>query len=770
VPTALVQALHSRIAQGGELFHRGSYTEAAQVFESVFHSAQSLSLPEVAGRALGNWGACQYALHEYQAALRSFLEAHRLAQSVGDTASQAVCDANIASLYSEMGEFEAAAQWIERSLERMPEDARRKHLPQLQIQLAILRGRQRRMAEAAELFQQGIDGADRAGDLELSAIGWTRWGDALLAQGDLPRAEGALLEAYHTRKLQHLPLDSSYRSLGRLRLAQGDLASASVLLDRAVELAARPQGLMPTWDIYHSRGRVRLAQGRLREALEDLRIALRLGRAWRWSAPADDAIRVGTEGMLDQVHAAFIEAGNRLYLETRDPALLRETFAADEENRSASLRALLAEPKSAGQDLPENHVELLGRLQRAEVAGLRSGETAGLAAARAELIRTEASLGPDLRPLPVDLVESVRRDLDNGFALFSFHLGSSISWLWALDRAGPELYQLPPRGAIESQVSMVTAAIRDGRPDADRLSATLYHTLFGPAAARFRRADHWLLALNDALFDLPASALVESMFPRPVYVAERHTVEVIPSAASWLESATRSKSQLSTLFLGLGDPIYNRADARVAANSPDGQGDLALPRLVGSGKEIDACARAWRGPSVLLRGQGASREGLRQQLRCHPAVVHLATHFLASAARSRYGLIALSFSPGGDTELLTPAEISGWRIETGLVVMSGCHSASGAALPGTGVPGLTRAWLVAGAQSVLASLWDTRDDDGALFSVLYGSLRSTIRLDAPRALREAQLAMIRSGGRLSRPAYWGAYFVVGNQRKGKLPQ
>jgi CHAT domain-containing protein len=479
---------------------------------------------------------------------------------------------------------------------------------------------------------------------------------------------------------------------------------------------------------------------------------------------------MGTEGMLDQVHSAFIEAGNRLYLETRVPALLRETFAAEEENRAASLRALLSETKSAGPDLPQAYWELLDRLQRAEVAGLRNGGVADLDATRAELIRMEASLGPDLHPLPADLVEASRRTLEAGTALLSFHLGASISWVWALDRRGLEVYPLPPRNTIETQVRAAIAAIRDGRPDANEISAALYRMLFGPLDPRFQRAEHWLLASDDALFDAPISALVETLQPRPVYVAERHTVELIPGVAAWLDSAARPEPRLSPVFLGLGDPIYNHADTRLAAVSHHQKDALALPRLVGSGAEIDACARAWEGPSVLLRGKDASREKLAEELRRHPAAVHLAVHFLESAARAHYGLIALSFSAGGDTELLTPAEISRWRIQTGLVVLSGCHSAAGAALPGTGVPGLTRAWLAAGAQSVVGSLWDTKDDDGALFSVLYHNLHSAGRLDASNALREAQLAMIHADGSQSRPAYWGAYFVVGNQRKSILPQ
>ncbi|PWU03315.1 MAG: hypothetical protein C5B51_19220 [Terriglobia bacterium] len=752
------------------MFRNGRYTDAARVFESAFHIAQSLNLPDLASRALGNWGGCQYALHQYQAAVRSFLEAQRLATQANDTASRAVIDANIASLYSEMGEFEAAAQWIERSIRAMPRGEQTKYLPQLQIQLAIVRGRQGRKREAISLFYQGIEGADRAGDLRLYSNGWTRLGDALLSFGDLPEAEDALVEAFRTRKLHHLPLDIDYRSLGRLRLAQGDLGAASTLLDRAVELAGQSQGLLPTWDIYHSRGRVRLAQGRLREALEDLRVAQRLGRAWRWSAPADDAIRVGTEGMLDRVHSAFVEAGNRLYLETRTPTLLLETFAADEENRAASLRALLSDQRSAAPDLPADYWELLGRLQRAEVAALRTGETAGLAATRADLVRMEASLGPDLHALPDDLVNRVRQRLGSDTALLSFHLGPERSWLWAMDGEGLEVYELASQRDIQTKVRHAIAAIRNSGPDTSRLSADVYQTLFGRAAPRFRRAGTWLLALDDALFDLPVSALIETLGPQPVYVAERHIVQVIPGAASWLESAAHPEPQLSSYFVGLGDPIYNRADPRAQATPGPMQDELGLPRLVGSGTEVEACARAWQGPAVLLRGNQATRETLAEQLQHRPAVVHVAAHFLESADPSHYGLIALSFSPRGETELLTPAEISRWRIQTGVVVLSGCHSASGAALPGTGVVGLTRSWLAAGAQSVIGTLWDTQDDDGTLFSVLYRSLRSGGRLDAARALREAQLTMIRSNGRLSRPEYWGAYFAVGNQGKATLPK
>jgi CHAT domain-containing protein len=773
----------ARLRPGAEAFGAGQYGDAANRFESLRQAALAARDDGLAARATGNLGACQFALHQYQPALRTFLEAHRLAEQAGDASYTAVLDVNIASLYSEMWELEAAAQWIEGALERVSGKDRREHLPKLLIQLAIVRARQRRMPEAAELFRQGTDGADQAGDLELYALGWSRLGDEFLKCGDLPHAEPALLEAYRVRKLHRLDLEGSYRDLGRLRLEQGDLTSASALLDRAVELAARPQGAIPSWDIYHLRGRVRLAQGRLREALDDLRIAARLARAWRWSAPPYDAARTGTEGMLDEVYSALVEAGNRLYLKTGDAALIRETFEAAEENRASSLRELLFGRRATPADVAASW-KALDRLQREEAQALRTQDPHAqdvVRATRAEIVRMQALPDAVAQPAAAGLLERTRAALDSHTALLSFHLGDSASWLWALDRAGLVLYVLPPRQEIESRIQAAMRAIRGNSADTAAAGANLFRTLFGPLDARFRHKTRWLLALDEELFDVPVAALLESTRPRPVYVAERRTTVVIPGAGYWLETATwPTAGQPAPVFLGVGDPIYNTADPRLphgranagtgwlsplelfTASSPRTDG-LVLPRLVASGAELDNCATAWDGESILLRGAGATRRNLAEQMRRNPAVVHFATHVLESSERPAFGLIALSLTDQKEAELLTPFEIAHWRIEAGLVVLSGCYSAQGAALPGTGLMGLTRAWLTAGARAVVSSRWPTPDEDGPLFKALYRNLRTERRADPGQALRTAQLEMIRSGGWHAQPRYWGAYYVIGGE-------
>jgi tetratricopeptide (TPR) repeat protein len=791
--------------EASRLFQAGRYQEALQRFEAARMMAVKALMPREAARARGNIGACQFALHQYRPALQSFLEAHRQAEAVNDRSAAAGLDANIASLYTELGELDAAAEWIQGTIKRL-NATDRSNLPQILIQLGTLRARQNRMPEARQLFSEGIAAADRAGDLNLYAIGWNRLGEEYLKRGELARAEAPLLEAYRIRKLNGLALDVSYRSLGRLRLEQGDLTSAAALLDRAVDLSTQAQGGIPTWDIYHYRGRVRMAQGRLRDAMGDLRIAVRLARDWRWNAPRDEPSRMGTEGWLELVHAALVEAGNRLYLETREPALIRETFEAAEENRAGSLRAVLSRGRWADPSgLPPAYWEALARLQRAEVQALRTrtlfnrdvinqhvinqhvfnqdaGSEETIAGVRSELVRMELALGPAVGPLPSSLLERTRQALDDDSALLSFQLGDRISWLWALDREGLALYALPARAEVEAQSQAAAHAIREDAAEGGDGPARLWRTLFGQLATRFQRKTRWLVALDRGStladsqgrftagglpFEAPLAALQDGSRQPPAYVAERHAIEIIPGAGYWVEAGSRTRQLPEPVFVGVGDPIYNTADPRLPplppGARPPSKPALMLPRLVGSGAELDACARSWQGERLLLKGADASRSNLAEQLLRNPAVVHFATHVLESSERPSYGLIALSLSARRESELLPPYEIAGWRTNAGLVVLSGCHSGQGAEIPGTGLLGLTRAWLMAGAHAVISSNWATRDESGALFGALYRNLSGERGGSPAAALRAAQLEMIRSGGWRAKPSYWGAYFVVGTQ-------
>jgi len=791
--------LTAQLKQSAKLFRTGDFHDAVTLSQQGYREALSSGELRIAARFLGNLGGCQFAIHQYREALQSYLEARKLAESVRDNATAGQLDFNISSLYFHLGQMDAAIEASGRAMARFSGPEGRAQLPKILTYLAGLQADQGSMPRALDLYRQAIAAASRAGDPETYALAWNDLGYVYLEHQKPAQAERALLEAYRVRKLNHLRnLEVCYRNLGMLRLEQGDPPAASVLLDRAVASSGQSGSLLPDWVFHYARGCVRLQQNRLQDALDDLRIAARLARNWRRAAFPDDATRVSTENMIQKVHSALVEAGNRLYFATHRRALAQETFESAEANRSASLRALLAEPRDWRRKLPDAYWETLQKLESAEVELLRSpAASSGPAGERVRqlqgaLIQWESSAGSSTDVELPDLLDHTRHSLRPDAAFLAFHLASPDSYLWALSRESFALYRLPPGPEIAALVAGFTKAVRQGSAETQAAGARIFRTLFGQLDPAIREKPRWLLALDAQLFELPFAALTEQTRSGvPVFLAERHSLE-ITSGAGMLAPVGGDRRFFDGPFLGVADPVYNMADPRwkgpqpasflsfFAARAGDSTAgdDLHLVRLAGSAREVAACAAAWTGPRTptLLEGASASRQRLQAALKGHPAVLHFATHMLdpyvgssvaagvASSRAARSGLIVLSLTQGGQHEVLSPVEIATWNLDGALISLSGCSSGSADALPATGLMGLTRACQAAGASAVVASHWPTPDDAGALFLSFYRYLRTAPQAGPAAALQRAQIDMLRSGTWRSNPLYWSAYFVTGNQQ------
>jgi CHAT domain-containing protein len=148
------------------------------------------------------------------------------------------------------------------------------------------------------------------------------------------------------------------------------------------------------------------------------------------------------------------------------------------------------------------------------------------------------------------------------------------------------------------------------------------------------------------------------------------------------------------------------------------------------------------------------------------SIIHFGTHVVPDPASPGSVAIALGLNSNGSADYLTAPDIAGWRCPAGIIVLSGCASGTGKALPGAGLLGLTRAWLVAGAQAVAATYWPIPDDAQSFFSAFYTHLQrhATTEISSSAAaasLRAAQIEAMRSGGAYAKPEYWAAFFVVG---------
>jgi CHAT domain-containing protein len=187
---------------------------------------------------------------------------------------------------------------------------------------------------------------------------------------------------------------------------------------------------------------------------------------------------------------------------------------------------------------------------------------------------------------------------------------------------------------------------------------------------------------------------------------------------------------------------------------------------------------------TIYRGADATESRLKE---VHgPKILHLATHgfFLAdepgpkagfAGAETlatetlenpllRSGLVlagANQLSSGNDDGVVTALEAAGLDLwGTQLVALSACETGVGKVTNGDGVYGLRRALVIAGAESLLMSLWQV--DDDATRDLMAGYY-TKLSAGKPRssALREIQLE-IQGTPKYAHPYYWASFLSTGD--------
>jgi CHAT domain-containing protein len=199
-----------------------------------------------------------------------------------------------------------------------------------------------------------------------------------------------------------------------------------------------------------------------------------------------------------------------------------------------------------------------------------------------------------------------------------------------------------------------------------------------------------------------------------------------------------------------------------------GTRDAALPELGWARREVTSIAKLLAGESDTLVGAEATEAAVRQRLTGR-RVIHFATHGVVHNDPTMASYLVMQGDDDGDGKL-TADEIDRLSLDADLVVLSACGTALGP-ISGDGVQGFTRAFLSAGAGSVIATTWSVADRTS--YQVMEGFYRKWIAgRDKARALRESQLAMLRQlrKGGISidgvvlheSPWLWAGFVLVGN--------
>jgi CHAT domain-containing protein len=219
-------------------------------------------------------------------------------------------------------------------------------------------------------------------------------------------------------------------------------------------------------------------------------------------------------------------------------------------------------------------------------------------------------------------------------------------------------------------------------------------------------------------------------------------------------------------LLAIGDVPYDSLGKRVpnplrSAGIFDAKARPELVPLPASRTEVENVARIFAPGSVELLGVKATEGQLKAEPLNRFAIIHFAVHGFADPNEPQRAALMLAPDASGEEDgFLQPREISQLPIAAKVVVLSACSTSVGQSMGQEGVANLARAFLLAGASSVLTTLWTVGDTGSSgLMIEFYRNLRAG--RDVATALHDAKQVLLRRFGPAILPTV-AAFQVVGN--------
>lgn len=779
------QVLHDL---GLTYYNIGDATRALEYYRRSLELWRSLGERRAEAITLMSAAAAHAELNEAETAMELYREVLSVLRQLNDSSGQASALNGMALMYNEMGEYQKALDSCFHAL------SIRRDIGDVQGQaltldnLGSIYQNSGDLEKAYTFYQEALPLRRQAGDTAGEAATLNNLGQYFREIGDFGKALESFQQSYALiRWTGYLSGEATaLRNIAQAELGLQDANAAARDIQGAREMFAQLSDRSGEASCISLQAQIELRRGNPEEALKLYLEALSMIR------PTGD--RPGEARMLLEI--ARIQ--RTLHRRSEAANSVEESIRILESIRSEFLsHALRVSYLSAGRDAYEFYVSLLYEMHLAEPdagnaalafrvsEGARARTFSDLLSESLDKMRAEGNPAPPAEerpqlPAPVRLADVQQQLLEPNMVLLEFLTGKEESYAWAVTQTDCLMYPIPHGQELQQGVERMYQYLRSSDPDAEgrmdpvseqqfwKLAADLGQQLLGPAASLIE-GKRILISADSALQYLPFSVLRLPRTETPIGVD--HQLVYLPSATSLLllRKEARNRTQPRETLAVLADPVFDPGDPRIQSASQHiarAPAALSLSRIPFTRREAQAILQLAPGESYLATDSNASRQTLESAKIRKYRYIHIATHGILDTSNPELsGLVLSLYAKDGAVipGVVTTSDIFSLNLSADLVVLSGCSTALGKDVRGEGLSGMVRAFLYAGAQRVLASLWSVRDAATVELMTHFYSGIFKRKLSPAAALQETQRYMW-SQKRWRSPYYWAAFVLSGEYR------
>jgi len=571
-------------------------------------------------------------------------------------------------------------------------------------------------------------------------------------QKDIPGAIAYLNEALRYAEAGYgNPTSAIQSDLSDLYRLDGNLSKAEELARTAAE-SAQASGYIPRVPpALQALAQVQISQDKYVEA----------DRTYDRAAMIQDMMIGNADSTLGKT--ALIKAASDLY--AKHFALVAEhlgdtqkAFAIIEQVRGRVMTDLLV----AGVNTSPESLEAEKKISHLRLKLMAARSDRDIRELRDEIFLAEQSrsITPEISILKSNVhraitLKELEASLSSSEAVLEYVIDETASYCVVITRENARTVKLPGKQVISPLVNAYLSEVK-AKHSAQDQARRLYNVLLD-SIPEAQDKEQLVIIRDGQLHLVPFDALLDH---DNHYLVESRTVVYSPSATSFflLRTTAQPKHSAQTV-LAVGGVPYDRSNLTQSAVTR-GYSSTALSNLPGSREEALVAAAAFPSRSrMLLLGDSATESAFKKA--SNHRVIHLAVHAIADETQPERAALVLLSDPAHDEDgFLQASEIVQLPLNADLVVLSACDTAVGPLEGQEGISTLSRAFLLAGARTVVSTLWSVQDETTLyLMKIFYAELNRKKRV--PDALAAAKLKMLKTFGAKAAPYYWAGFTVEG---------